>query len=194
MDLFLAISQGIGTSVAAGVRAFLVSLLVGALARANVGVDFEGTEYEFLESTFWLALMLALIALAWWVERSEIPVSQAAVAASAAAIGAVLFAGSLSERDYAPELGLFAGAVVALIAFVAARTFLGRAADRLSARGESGAAGTLEVMVDGAVLVFTALALLLEPVAYAGLAFCAWGLLARRRRAGEKYEGLRILR
>ena len=50
MDLFLAISQGIGTSLATGVRAFLAPLLVGALARANVGVDFEGTEYEFLES------------------------------------------------------------------------------------------------------------------------------------------------
>jgi uncharacterized membrane protein YgdD (TMEM256/DUF423 family) len=194
MDLFLAISQGIGTSVAAGVRAFLVSLLVGALARANVGVDFEGTEYEFLESTFWLALMLALIAVAWWIERSDIPVSRAAGAASAAAIGAVLFAGSLSERDYAPEAGLLAGAVVALLAFAAAHAFLGRATERLSTRGESGAAGTLEAMVDGALIVFTALALLVEPVAYVGLAFCAWVLVVRRRRAGEKYEGLRILR
>ena len=194
MDLFLAISQGIGTSTAAGVRAFLVALLVGALARANAGVDFEGTEYEFLESTFWLALMLLLIVLAWWIERSDIPVSQAAVAASGAAIGAVLFAGSLSERDYTPEPGLLAGAVVALVAFLAARAFLGGAQERLAARGESGARGTLEAMVDGVVLVFTALALLVEPVAYLGLAFCAWVLLVRRRRAGEKYEGLRILR
>ena len=194
MDLFLAISQGIGTSIAAGVRAFLVALLVGALARANLGVDFEGTEYEFLESTFWLALMLALIVMAWWVERSDIPVSGAAVAAAAAAIGGVLFAGSLSERDYSPEPGLFAGALVAVLGFVAARVFLGGAQERLSARGESGASGALEAMVDGAVLVFATLALVVEPVAYLGLAFCGWVLLVRRRRAGEKYEGLRILR
>src|SRR6185503_20194217 len=120
MDLFLAISQGIGTSLAAGVRAFLVALLVGALARANVGVDFDGTEYEFLESTFWVALMLALIVFAWWIERSNIPVPPATVAVAGAAIGGVLFAGSLSERDYAPEPGIFAGIVVALVGFAAA--------------------------------------------------------------------------
>ena len=194
MDLFLAISQGIGTSVAAGVRAFLVALLVGALARANAGVDFEGTEYEFLESTFWLALMLALIVMSWWIERSDIPVSPAAVAVAAAAIGAVLFAGSLSERDYTPAPGLFAGALVALLGFIAARAFLGGAQERLSARGENSASGTLEAIVEGAVLVFATLALLVEPVAYLGLAFCGWVLLVRRRRAGEKYEGLRILR
>jgi hypothetical protein len=58
MDLFLAISQGVGTSLAAGVRAFLAPLMVGVLARANVGVNFEGTEYEFLESIVWLAILL----------------------------------------------------------------------------------------------------------------------------------------
>ena len=35
MDLFLAISQGIGVSLATGVRTFLVPLFVGAMARAN---------------------------------------------------------------------------------------------------------------------------------------------------------------
>jgi hypothetical protein len=194
MDLFLAISQGIGTSLAAGVRAFLVSLLVGAMARANVGVDFDGTEYEFLESVTWLSIMLAMIAGAWWIERSDIPVSPAAWAVASAAIGAVLFAGALAERDYTPEPGLLAGLLVALIGFFAARAFLGGARERLSARGETGAAGTLRLMVDFGAMVIAALAVLVEPASYLALAFCAWILLVRRRRAAQKYEGLRILR
>jgi hypothetical protein len=78
--------------------------------------------------------------------------------------------------------------------FFAARVFLGGAAARLAARGESGAGGTLSLMGDVAALVVAALALLVEPVAYLALAFCAWVLLVRRHRSAQKYEGLRILR
>ena len=194
MDLFLAISQGIGTSLATGVRAFLVPLLVGTLARANVGVDFEGTEYEFLESIVWLTIMLSLIVGAWLVERSGIPVTPATWAIAGAAVGGVLFAGSLAERDYMSELGLFAGALAAVVGFAAARVFLGGAEERLSARGESDAGTTLTLIADAAVLAVTALAVLVEPSAYLAVAFCAWVLVVRRRRAGQKYEGLRILR
>jgi hypothetical protein len=194
MELFLAISQGIGTSLASGVRTFLVPLLVGAMARANLGVDFEGTELEFLESVVWLAIMVAMIAAGWWLDRSEIPVAPAASAVAAAAMGGVLFAGSLSERDYAFEPGLLAGAVLAVAGFFAARAFLGGAAERLAARGESAAHGTLSLMADAGALVLAALAVLVEPVSYVALAFCAWVLLARRRRAAQKYEGLRVLR
>jgi hypothetical protein len=35
---------------------------------------------------------------------------------------------------------------------------------------------------------------LVPPVSIVALAFCAWVLVARRQRAGQKYEGLRILR
>ena len=194
MDLFLAISQGTGTSLTTGVRTFLVPLLVGVFARLNLGVDFEGTQYEFLESVFWLVLMVALIAMAWWLDRSQIPVPLAVRGIASAALGAVLFAGCLAERDYASEPGLFAGALCASLAFVAATLFLGRAADRLAARGETGASTTLSLMVDGVTLLTAALALLVEPVSYIALAFCLWVLVARRRQAGEKYEGLRILR
>jgi hypothetical protein len=194
MDLFLAISQGIGTSLAAGVRTFLVPLLIGAMARANIGVDFEGTQYEFLESIVWLAIMLALIVGAWWVERSGIPVTAAARAVASAAIGGVLFAGSLAERDYSSEPGLLAGALFALVGFFAALTFLTGAEERLTARGEAGAGATLRLVVDFAVLALAALAVLVEPVSYLALGFCAWVLLVRRRRESQKYEGLRILR
>jgi hypothetical protein len=194
MDLFLAISQGIGTSIATGVRTFLAPLLVGTFARLDLGVDFEGTQYEFLESIFWLALMLALIAAAWWLDRSQIPVPPAARGVASAALGGVLFAGCLAERDFTSEPGLLAGALCASIAFLAATLFLGRASDRLAARGETGAGATLSLMVDGVTLMVAALALLVEPVSYVALAFCLWVVVVRRRQAGEKYEGLRILR
>jgi hypothetical protein len=34
----------------------------------------------------------------------------------------------------------------------------------------------------------------LGPVSYLPLAFCVWLLMAQRRRAAHKYEGLRVLR
>ena len=194
MDLFLAISQGIGTSLAAGVRAFLVPLLVGTLARANVGVDFEGTEFEFLESVVWLAILLSLIVGAWLIERADIPVAPATWAIAGAAIGGVLFAGSLAERDYMSEPGLVAGRA-RRAARVCRRTGVPRRCqERLSARGEGDAGATLGLIADAAVLAVAVLAVLVEPTAYLALAFCVWVLVVRRRRAGQKYEGLRILR
>jgi hypothetical protein len=194
VDLFLAISQGIGTSLATGMRTFLVPLLVGAFARGDLGVDFDGTEYEFLESTFWLALMLVLVVGAWWLERSDVPVTPAVWLVASAALGGVLFAGSLAEEAYTSEPGIFAGALVALIGFFAARLFLGGAVERLTQRGETEAGATLNVLVDAAALVLAAVTLFLPPLALPALAFALWVLLVRRRRAAQKYEGLRILR
>ena len=159
-------------------------------------MDFEGTEYEFLESVVWLAILLSLIVGAWLIERADIPVSPATWAIAGAAIGGVLFAGSLAERDYMSEPGLFAGALVALVGFAAARVFLGGApgAAGRARRGRRGH-GRWRLIADAR----RARRRRLSPcwssrVAYLALAFCAWVLLVRRRRAGQKYEGLRILR
>ena len=169
-------------------------LFVGALARANVGVDFEGTEYEFLESIVWLAILLSLIVGAWLLERSDVPVAPATWAIAGAAIGGVLFAGSLAERDYMSEPGLFAGALVRA-ARVPRRAGVPRrrrgAAGRARRERRGHDAG---LIADCGVLAVAALAVLVEPSAYLALAFCVWVLLVRRRRAGQKYEGLRILR
>ena len=51
MRLFLDICQGLGLGAAAGVRPFLPALLTGALASGDLGVDFDGTKYRFLESS-----------------------------------------------------------------------------------------------------------------------------------------------
>ena len=42
-------------------------LLVGALAAGNLGIDFDGTDFVFLEQAPLLAIVLALLALSTYV-------------------------------------------------------------------------------------------------------------------------------
>jgi Domain of unknown function (DUF4126) len=192
MDLFLAISQGIGTSLATGVRALLVALFVGVMARLNAAIDFERTGFEWLESTWWLALLLVLFAAAWLLDRSDVEVPEGVWVVVAMGLGGLLFAGTLEDENYFGTGGIVPGMICALLGFLAARVFLGGATDRLAARGESGA--TITLLGDFGAVAIAALAVLLPPTSYIAVAFCLWVLLARRRRAEQKYEGLRILR
>ena len=192
MDLFMAISQGIGTSLATGMRALLVPLFVGVMARANAGIDFEHTGFEWLEAVWWLVLLVALVVAAWLLDRSAVEVPEAVFAVVAMGLGGMLFAGALEDENYFGTAGIVPGMVCALLGFVAARAFLGGAVERLAARGESG--GTINALGDFAAIAIAALAVLIPPASYIAVAFCGWILLARRRREGQKYEGLRILR
>jgi hypothetical protein len=191
VDLFLAISQGIGASLAAGVRAFIAALVVGALARGDLGVDFEGTDYSFLESVWWLAAMVALVGLAAYLQRRGTRLPPMVYAVPAAAIGGLLFAGSLADEDYAAAPGLAAGVLCALVGLWAAQAFLGGAAARVR---DADAASFVELAGLAAAVLLAALAVLVPPVSEVALAFCVWLLIARRQRAQRKYEGLRILR
>jgi hypothetical protein len=194
VDLFMAISQGVGVSLATGVRTLLPPLLVGVLARADAGVDFDGTGYGFLESIPWLVALVALVAVVTLAERSRVAIPALVIAGAAVAIGALEFAGSLAEESYAAALGFPAGAVCAAVGFLAARAFFGRAESRARAGGEEEAASLVEVFAQGAALVLAAVAVLLSPLAWIGVAFAVWVLAVQRRRTGQKYEGLRILR
>ena len=192
MDLFLAISQGIGTSLATGIRALLVPLFVGVMARLNAGIDFEQTGFEWLESVWWLALLVVLVVAAWLLDRSDVEVPEGVWVVVAMGLGGLLFAGALEDENYFGTVGIIPGMLCALVGFLAARAFLGGAVDRLAARGESGA--TVTVLGDLGAILVAALAVLVPPASYLLAAFCLWVLLARRRREGQKYEGLRILR
>jgi hypothetical protein len=195
MDLFLAISQGTGLALATGVRPFLPPLLAGALARADAGINFSGTDFSFLESIPFLAVMLALTALVTTVGRqAQASALVRVLGAAAIALGALEFAGSLAEESYAGGPGLVAGAAVALLGFLAAVTFFEGARARLATRGESGSASLLTLIADAASVVLAAIAVFVGPLSYLPLAFCVWLLAAQRRRAGRKYEGLRVLR
>jgi hypothetical protein len=194
MELLMAISTGVGVSLATGVRTFLPPLAVGALARADAGIDFSGTGYAFLESVPWLAVLVLLIALLTLAERARVVVPALVLAACAVAIGALEFAGALADEGYAAGAGFPAGAACAIVGFLAARAFFGRAAARARTGGEEEAASLVDLFAQGAALMLAVLAVLVWPVSWIAVAFALWVLAVQRRRSAQKYEGLRILR
>jgi hypothetical protein len=78
----------------------------------------------------------------------------------------------------------------AVLGYAAARSLFTRVRRRLD--GE--AAGALPVYAEGAAVIAAGLSILFPPLAVLVLAGLAWLLLGSRRRSGEKYAGLRILR
>ena len=192
MSLVLDIGQGAGLAGASGIRPFLPPLLAGALARGDIGIDFDGSGWDFLEAPLFLLAVLVLAVVAYGAERSGASRRSIAIAAGALAVvlGGLLFAGSLAAGGSSAVPGLVAGAACAALAYVAVGGLLERVARRL----EEGTAGLLTVYADVVALVLAAIAIFVPPVAFLALvAFVV--LLARGRRQGErKYAGLRILR
>lgn len=192
----LDILQGLGLSAASGIRPFLPALVAGAFASADIGVDFDGTDLAFLESTGWLLAIVIATVLAVAVqrrlgsERMEAGPLGAALSGLALGIGALLCAGAIADRAETWWPGLPAGIVAALLAQVALRDLLRRTRARL----EPGDREALTVYADGTALVLAVLAVLVPPLSVVALAFLVWLLVGGRRRDGEKYAGLRILR
>ena len=172
MDLALAIAQGIGLALACGIRPFLPALLAGALASANLGVNFSGTSFAFLERSWFLLAVVVLLVVVVGLERRRGPAAVAAGPAGAAIAG----------------VGI--GLACAVVGQATARGVLGGAGERLDAA----ARGALPVYADGASLVLAALAVALPPLSLVVLVLCLWLLIRRRRRGGEKFAGLRVLR
>jgi Domain of unknown function (DUF4126) len=191
VKLLLDILQGMGVSAAAGLRPFLPTLLVGALAADDLGVDFDGTDFAFLESPwFLLALVVALVVTTLLRSRFETPAGEAALGGIGMGLGALLFAGTLDDRHATWWPGILAGLLCAFIAQQGARSLLTRTRARLDAE----AAGALFLYAEAAALLIAGLSVLIPPVSVLAIAFLIWLRLGGRRREGEKYAGLRILR
>lgn len=191
MHLFLDICQGIGLACAVGIRPFAPALLAGVLAAGNLGVDFDGTKYAFLESPVFLVVLAAAVAGFLVLERreSERPAGDV-VFGFAFALGALLFAGTLADHHHASWPGVIAGIVCAAVAYLAIRALLIRTRARL----DDDAAAALPVYAEGLGLVVAGLSVLLPPFGLVALAFLVALLITGRRREGGKFAGLRVLR
>ena len=173
-------------------RPFLPPLLAGALAGADAGIDFDGTDWSFLEEPAFLGVVFALTVVSYGAERSGAnkELVNRVTAVAALVLGALMFAGSLAAGGRTAWPGLVAGLAIAALAWVAVGGLLERARRRLDA----GAASLLPIYADGAALLLAALAVFVEPAGYLALAAFAFLLVGARREKGRKYAGLRILR
>jgi hypothetical protein len=195
MDAFLVITQGMGLALACGVRPFLPALLVGALAGADTGLDYDGTDFAFLEQPLFLICVVAALAAVVGYERRRPGAFEAGplgamLAGLAIGVGALQFGASLADEGHPAWAGLAGGVACAALAQAASRNLFVRASRRL----DPGARAALPVYQDGASLALAALAVAAPPVALLALGALAWMLVRGRRRDQEKYAGLRVLR
>lgn len=211
------IGQGAGLSGASGVRPFLPTLLAGALAREDAGLDFDGTSFSFLELPGFLFAVLLLGFAAYALERRRQAGAQtqpagrpgdprasvaskrslpepaeAAMLLLGVVLGALLFAGSLADHDHTSWPGIAGGIACAALGYYAIASLFARARRRLA--GSAGALALLGVYADAIALALAGLSILFPPLAFVALvAFLV--LIARSRGEGaQKFEGLRILR
>ena len=191
MDYLLALLQGLGIAAAIGIRPFLPVLLAGALAGADLGLDFDGTEFAFLEQTAFLFAMLVGVFVLGIVERRT-AAERVGVALLAVSLllGALMASGSLDDVSATWWPGLIVGPAAAALGWAAARSLFGRVRARL----DTEAAKAVPLYAEGAALLSAGVSILFPPLALIVVAALAWLLIGGRRRAGEKYAGLRILR
>jgi uncharacterized membrane protein len=204
MSLFLDIGQGAGVSGATGVRPFLPVLLTGALASQDKGIDFDGTDYSFLEKPVFLLVVLALTVIAYALGRREPQTAdrrpqdvfiERVSAMLALTLGALMFGGSLAAGHETAWWGLIAGVLCAALGYLAVAALFARARARVATqRDAGGAAALIDVYAEGIALVLAALSIFVEPVGYVALVLFLVLLIRSRGEGAQKYGGLRILR
>jgi Domain of unknown function (DUF4126) len=198
MSLFLDIGQGAGLAGACGIRPFLPPLLTGALARGDLGVNFDATDWRFLESPAFL-LVIFVLAVIWYAAGRSGPNRSLDLAAAVLglALGGLLFAGSLAEGGNTTWPGILAGVACAALAYASVGALFERAHRRLGAAREQQPGGPgdfLALYAEGIALALAGLAILLPPVSFLALIAFVVLLIRGRGDADGKYAGLRVLR
>ncbi len=193
VHLVFDIFQGIGVAAAVGIRPFLPALAVGALAAGDVEIHFNGTDFSFLQrGPFLLGMAVGAIALAMLQRRVRLDSGPglALVALAGAALGALLFAGSLCRGHYVIWPGIVGGVICAAIGTAATVPLL----SRVRARLDESTAAALPAYAELGALAIGVLSVLAPPVGPIALVLLLWLLIAGWGRGEQKYAGLRILR
>jgi len=196
VQTLLDLLQAAGIGAAIGIRPFLPALLVGALAAADLGIDFDGTDFAFLEQPpFLLAMIVGLVVFDLvrrraGEERFEAGTVLYAVGIIALVIAALQGAGTLADHDHPIVAGIAVAVLTGLLALLAIPPLFARVRSRL----DPSAAGLLPLYREGLGLVAAGLSVLFPPLAILVVGALVWLLAGGRRRQGEKYAGLRILR
>jgi hypothetical protein len=195
MKLVLDILQGLGLASATGLRPFLPALLAGALASDDLGLDFDGTQFAFLESPWWLlALAVALVASVFLRKALETGPGEAALSGIGIGLGALLCAASIDDRHAIWWYGLIIGVVFAYLASSVSRQLFARVRARFASANDAQAAAALPFYGEAAGLVVAGASILFPPLAIVAVGFLIALLVTGRRRSDQKYAGLRILR
>jgi hypothetical protein len=181
------ILTAIGLGAACGLRPFTPALVAGALAAANLTIDFDHTGYSFLEAPGWLLAVAVALVVTVLAARF---VPEYLLWVAALVIGGLLGAGTLQDHHHSAAIGWVLGVLCAVLAAAAARDLFARVRPRLDAQ----AAGALPLYAEGAALVLAVVAVLAPPLSILAVGFLAWLLQGGRRRSGKKFAGLRVLR
>jgi hypothetical protein len=195
MQTVLDLLQAAGVGAAIGIRPFLPALLVGALAADNLGVDYGGTHYAFLEKAPFLAVLLAGLVVVDLIrrragdDRMDVGGTLIGLSIVAVAIAGLEGAGTLADRHHSVVAGIIVAVLGAGLALLAVPPLFTRVRTRLGAE-----AGLLPLYREALALAVAGLSVLFPPVAILVIGTLVWLLAGGRRREGEKYAGLRILR
>jgi hypothetical protein len=205
---FMAICQGLGLAIAIGIGGALAALFVSVMASLAAGMNPDGTDYSFIDATWFLVLLVVLVLLSILARGKE--AARIPIVLLLAVMGALAFAASLAEEADTAWPGLVAGAIVtgltALVASDILEGALRRARNAGAGRGgvgrdveggtppEADAANVLVIGFAGAGILLALLALFVPPVSIVAAIAVIAVAVGRRRKSGEKYEGLRVLR
>jgi cell division protein FtsL len=191
MTLVLDILAGLGLAFACGLRPFLPTLVFGAIALGGVADEVKGTDLAFVGEPWFLLVITVLLVLSVLMHgyAAREPIASG-LAGLGIGLGALLFAAVLASDGYTWWPGIVAGGAAVVFAQYATRAVLVGARERLAKEHAGGLPVYLEIVAGLAAAV----AIFLPPVSLIYLAFLVRLLIARRRRDGEKYAGLRSLR
>jgi hypothetical protein len=196
MDFVFDLLQAAGIAAAIGIRPLMPTLLAGGLASADVGLDFDGTDYAFLEEPWFLGAITVVVVALWVATRRARPEvlergwAAYATAAIAGPLALLMGAGSMADGGHPAWVGMVVGLACVSIGLAASASLFARVRRRLDAESAS----YLPLYGEGAALIACGLSILFPPLALLVIAGLLWLLFGTRRREGEKYAGLRILR